>query len=279
MISLGKKTNYHTHTRLCGHAVGMSEDYILKAIEHGYQELGMSDHGPIPRSFMTEEEYTMNWLDRQMDEKVFESVYLPDLERSIAKYQSMISIKKGLEIEFLSNRESYYQRLLSNLDYLLCGVHYFETPTGLYNTYERMNESRLIHYAETVEKACSSGFFRVLVHPDLCFANFVNQSGNHDFNETAIMVSKRIIEACIRHDVVLEINAGGIRKGSRKSDYPLDFYYPRADFWKIVSTYPDALVIVGVDAHTPEDLSDSSYTIANSFAQQFGLQVIDSLQF
>ena len=51
------KANYHTHLSLCGHAVGMSEDYVKVAIEAGYEELGMSDHGPIKPEFMTEEEF------------------------------------------------------------------------------------------------------------------------------------------------------------------------------------------------------------------------------
>ena len=54
------KANYHTHLSLCGHAVGMSEDYVKVAIEAGYEELGMSDHGPIKPEFMTKEEFRTN---------------------------------------------------------------------------------------------------------------------------------------------------------------------------------------------------------------------------
>ena len=39
---------YHTHTSRCGHAYGSDEDYVLKAIELGYKELGFSDHIMIP---------------------------------------------------------------------------------------------------------------------------------------------------------------------------------------------------------------------------------------
>ena len=37
------KTNYHTHLMLCGHATGMSEDYIKVAIEEGYDVLGIQE--------------------------------------------------------------------------------------------------------------------------------------------------------------------------------------------------------------------------------------------
>ena len=49
--------NYHTHTKLCGHAIGMSEDYVKQALERGFLEIGISDHGPIPRSWMSPETY------------------------------------------------------------------------------------------------------------------------------------------------------------------------------------------------------------------------------
>ena len=58
-------TNYHTHTYLCKHAVGTIEDYIKRAIDLGYEELGFSDHFPFPKILsdaiyslrMSEEDY------------------------------------------------------------------------------------------------------------------------------------------------------------------------------------------------------------------------------
>ncbi len=41
-----RKTNYHTHTARCMHANGKDEEYVLAAIEAGYEELGFSDHTP-----------------------------------------------------------------------------------------------------------------------------------------------------------------------------------------------------------------------------------------
>ena len=41
-------SNYHTHTFRCGHALpNPDEDYVLKAIELGYKNLGFSDHAPF----------------------------------------------------------------------------------------------------------------------------------------------------------------------------------------------------------------------------------------
>ena len=35
-----RKTNYHMHTKRCMHASGSDEDYVLAAIEGGYEEIG-----------------------------------------------------------------------------------------------------------------------------------------------------------------------------------------------------------------------------------------------
>ena len=279
VIGLRYIANYHTHVKLCGHATGMSEDYILEAIKHGLTEIGISDHGPIPRSFMTPQEYLNNWLDRQMNEVVYRTIYLKDLSATIAKYQRKISIRKGLEIEYLSNHPDYYQSLLQDLDYLLLGVHYFETPNGLYNTYEPMDDLLLTYYADTVEKALATGFFKVLVHPDLCFANYRDSSGHIQFTEHAKHIAKRIITAANNNNVALEINAGGIRKVRIPHPNRLDFAYPRYDFWSVVKEFPETKIIIGSDAHQPHEVADDAVQIAYDFSDQFGFQLLKTLSF
>lgn len=38
--------NLHTHTYRCHHASGKDEEYVIKAIENGYDLIGFSDHAP-----------------------------------------------------------------------------------------------------------------------------------------------------------------------------------------------------------------------------------------
>lgn len=38
--------NLHTHTYRCHHAKGTDEEYVIKAIENGYDLIGFSDHAP-----------------------------------------------------------------------------------------------------------------------------------------------------------------------------------------------------------------------------------------
>ena len=95
------KANYHTHLKLCGHAIVMREDYVEVAIESGYKVLGISDHGPIKPEFKSPEDFKYNWLDRQMTYEDFKNIYLPDVLKVKEKYQNQIKILTGLEIEYL----------------------------------------------------------------------------------------------------------------------------------------------------------------------------------
>ena len=36
--------NYHTHTTRCQHARGTEEEYVLQAIDTGFEILGFADH-------------------------------------------------------------------------------------------------------------------------------------------------------------------------------------------------------------------------------------------
>jgi histidinol-phosphatase (PHP family) len=269
--------NYHTHTTLCGHALGMTADYLKEAVDYGYLEIGMSDHGPIPRSFMSKEDYANNWLERQMDEKIFEEAYLPDLAKAIDQYGSRLKIRTGLEIEYLPGHDDYYRHLLTKVEYLLLGVHYFVTPHGLQNSYMPVTKEDILKYAETVEMALATGFFKVLVHPDLFLIEYRNERGEWLFDKTAELVSRRIVEASIRHGVPLEINLGGIRKGRMPGRLDADYPYPRRAFWKIVEEYPAAKVLLGCDAHRPSELADASIREGFAFAEGFSFGLLTKL--
>ena len=54
--------DYHMHTPLCRHAVGEPEAYARRALELGVEEIGFSDHSPMPPTYdpdwrMTSAEY------------------------------------------------------------------------------------------------------------------------------------------------------------------------------------------------------------------------------
>ncbi|MBU1145264.1 MAG: histidinol-phosphatase HisJ family protein [Firmicutes bacterium] len=272
------EANYHTHTALCGHAVKMSEDYIKEAIRQGFQEIGFSDHGPIPRYFMDNDTYLANNLDRQMSELDFVNIYLPDLDTSINKYKDKIKILKGLEIEYLPGNDNYYKFLLNKLDYLSLGVHFFPTNGEIYNTYETMNETQIMDYAYSVSDALDTGFFSILNHPDLYLMNYSYEKP-FLFDDAAKKAATIIIKSAIKNNVYLEINGGGTRKGKYEINNKKLYLYPRYDFWKVVESYPKALIIFGCDTHNPKELYDSIIEETLDFAELFSFHLSTKIDF
>jgi len=277
------KTNYHTHLKLCGHALGMTEDYVKKAIELGFDEIGMSDHGPIPREWMTPEEYQYNWLERQMTLSDFHQIYLPDIDQAISKYKDKIKILKAIEIEYVEGHDDFYEQLRSHLDYMNLGVHYVFHQKTVYNLYEPINHEEIAYYADNIEKALATGYFKILVHPDLFLFNYTSSAGMHrEFDSYARKVALRIIEAAVKNDVALEINAGGIAKQPFWIHGKMERPYPRTEFWKLVKPFAksgEIKVIIGADAHIPDALGDLNYQKTIEFAKELGIPITDQLRF
>ena len=99
---------------------------------------------------------------------VFYNVYLPQLEEAKNKYKDKIKIYKGLEIEYIEGEEPFYKELLSHLDYMNLGLHFFKDKNGnIINSYWNVNHKNILDYADVAIKGMSTGLFKTLVHPDL----------------------------------------------------------------------------------------------------------------
>lgn len=256
------KTNYHTHHYLCGHAKGNVEDYVLEAIKHGFTEIGISDHGPIN---------AIAFPRMSIDE--FNNVYLKELEEAILKYSENIKIYKALEIEFIEDDIDYYKELLKSVDYLILGCHYYMGLRDItsYSVYGLNSHEKLECYTKLIEKALDTKLFKIIAHPDL----FIHGYGQLD--EFAVRCVKRILDAVIRNDVLIEFNAGGIRGNKRfdESGNP-KYAVPNNEFWKVVET-TNAKVIINSDCHTPEELNDEAFQKAHQLARTYTLNIVNTI--
>ena len=86
------KCNFHTHTARCNHAVGLDEEYVLSAIEAGFDEIGFSDHTPWP--FESGYVSPMRMRADELEE------YVLSVNRLREKYKDKIKIHLGLECEY-----------------------------------------------------------------------------------------------------------------------------------------------------------------------------------
>lgn len=250
-------TNYHTHTVLCGHAVGDIKDYIDKAIALGYETLGFSEHAPLPMHMFNDYDSKRLYAYENMDMDTFYNLYLKRLHEE--KGHCNLDIRIGLESEYLESNDAFYKELRNNVEYMILGVHFFMYKGKLIDTYSEINKETMYAYADTIERALQTKMFDYLAHPDLFLYNDI------EFDSDARIVSERIIDSCIKHDVILEINANG--KGK----------YPRREFYELVKNKP-VKVMIGIDAHDPNRLMGKHIEEAISLTKELGINVIEKLE-
>lgn len=255
------KTNYHNHTWLCRHAKGMPEDYVKRAAELGYAEIGISDHGPL-------------WDDSfiRMTEEEYRDIYLPAVELTKKRFSDKIKVFSGLEIEYVPGEEKHYEKLRKDLDYLILGQHFVIRNGKMIDVFRGLEEASLDTYTDAVIEGMETGYFRILAHPDVFLFN------NPRWNEKAERVSRRIIETASRTGVFLEINANGFRRRKILNQDGAEVHpYPRKEFWNLVKEYQNVKILIGEDNHSPDYIGDRAAIKAREFAAELNLQVRERL--
>lgn len=248
------KANYHTHTFLCKHAIGDVEDYVERAILLGYHTIAITDHGPFPRFLQKK----LN--SRRMSLEQYSEIYLDHLERAKKNHEKEIKILTGLEIEYMDELNPYYERFLSDLDFLILGQHYIKVNGEYVSVFEhQLSGEEIDIYTDTVIKGMESGRFKILAHPEIFSWDIVQ------WNDTCTKAAQRIIASAIQNHVILEINVNGVRnsmyqrKEIMKDKTIVNYPYPRLEFWKLAEEM-DALVMINDDAHAPNRICDE-YTL------------------
>jgi histidinol-phosphatase (PHP family) len=256
------KVNYHTHTPRCQHALGTDEEYIQSAIQSKMDILGISDHGPFP-----DHDFGLRMKYEELDE------YLNTMGEYASKYQSQLRILKGLEIEYLPEYNNYYEKLIADdrIDYLLLGEHFYHKKNGeMQNIYSAQSTDTYIEYAQAIVEGMKTGYFNMVVHPDLMFM------GEYAWDDNCSRATDIIIDAAVKHDYILEYNANGLRREIK--DYPdgQRHPYPHIRFWEQVAN-TNIRVIVGADAHQPYQVWDSAVLEAIETTKKLNLHVIHEI--
>lgn len=233
------KTNFHTHTWRCKHAIGPDEAYVTAALEAGYDVLGFADHAPwayatdyVSHCRMTADQW-------------------PDYKRSVLQlrqqYAGQIGIRLGLECEYTKR---YFDQLLRLRDdgcqYFILASHFldseeYEDYTG--NTCVRDDEVR--RYADMTAEGIATGLFCYVAHPDLFMMP------RPEFDRVCMDAADIICQAAKEAHMPLEFNLLGLNDEMRGRPRG----YPHPDFWQYIRKW-DNDVIIGVDAHDPAALGN-----------------------
>ncbi len=242
--------DYHLHTPLCGHAVGAPEEYAKQAVRMGLKEIGFSDHAPMVNK-------PMPGITMAFDDLPKYHALVEDVRK---RYASQISIKIGLESDFLPRYEDKTKSMVEGYpyDYIIGSVHFiddwaFDDPAHreFWKKHD-VNEVYRQYYA-LLRLSAQTGLFQIIGHSDLPkkFGARPSMDMTDEIKKTAKIFSQT--------GVAVEINTAGLRK-------PVGEMYPSPQSLKI---YREANVPLtfGSDAHDPQDVGknfDKAVDLAKS---------------
>ena len=231
--------NYHTHTPRCRHASGSEREFVEKAIELGFTDLGFADHAPmpLPKGLHPTNYITIGEMRMALEETDGYVNTLLDLRK---EYERDIKIHIGFEVEYYSSCFDNFLKFISDypIDYLILGQHFGEVeddPLTYYGA-QTSSEARLASYVDHVIKGIESDKISYVAHPDL-------PAYRGDINVYERQMS-RLIKSAKEHKVPLELNLYGL--------FELR-HYPDFAFWQIASDI-GCDVVFGSDAHNPNML-------------------------
>ncbi len=232
------KTNYHTHTPRCQHAAGSEEEYVLSAIEAGFDTLGFADHTP-----WNYKDYVSR-IRMRADEL---EGYIKAVREQGERHKDRIRVLCGLECEYFPEYFPWIieQKHALGLDYIIMGNHFDTTDEGGFYFGACTEKQHLHRYADMVIKGLETGEFMYLAHPDLYLAQYPV------YDEDAKAVARELCRCVKALDIPLEYNVLGTLYSDKGRFRGLG--YPAHAFWETAAE-EGAKCVIGVDAHDPSHL-------------------------
>ena len=248
------KTNYHAHTRRCGHAKAFERDYIEAALGQGFRVFGFADHVPMP--------YTdfCSPIRMRPDET---ADYVDTVKALREEFRGRIDVRVGFEAEYFPALFDDLLRMLEPYDYeyLILGQHYLNTEIcSPYLAIPSDSLERLDAYVEQCSSALHTGAFSCFAHPDIF---------NYTASESVFRGRmRRLCREALACGVPLEFNLLGYGTGRN---------YPTSAFWEEAAAVGNEAVI-GWDAHSSAWLEQPELEAqAIAFLDSLGIRRIDTM--
>jgi len=223
--------DYHIHTIFSDGKKDVS-DYVDEAVKRKIDEIGFSDHIRFKK---------VNW-----------SMNLADLPNYVSKITQLkkagkISIKMGLEVDFVPSKMAGLMRLINkfDFDYLVGSVHFigewgFDDEKQMHKWKRKNIDEVYQQYFALVQSMTKSGLFDIVGHLDLV--------KKFDFRPKKDIsgVLLETVEIISESKMCVEVNTSGLRK-------PCCEIYPSEKLIKMC--FDNGLPItLGSDAHLPEEV-------------------------
>ncbi len=248
-------SDYHIHTPYCGHAHGRIIDYVERALQKGMKEICFTDH--LGRYYLTPSQKKRYW-DWGMSSGKLDRYFL-ELEDVIKTFKDRITIKTGLEVDYIEGAEELIAPLIENykFDFLLGSIHCLPAFGWKHiANYSRQDMWPLFEeYFKAAKGVVSSGIFNSLAHLDFIwrYAKWPMKYSTEIFEYI-----EGVVETAAAHKVAIEINSNGYLWSqiyTVKGGDPLEILVEKLKSCKTSIT-------IGSDAHKPEFIGKSFFDIA-----------------
>jgi len=234
-------SDYHVHTSRCGHAGGESRDFVLKAIDRGLAEVGLTDHIPLYFLPVAERDPKLAMKEEEFDGYIEEVLELRD------EFRGKIAVRLGLEADYREGHEEELARWLARADWdlVLGSVHWvaggwIDAPGSAARFETEGTENLYDEYYRLLSKAARTGFFDVLTHFDL------PKKFGYRPPSPRVTAEGEAIAAAKEGGCAVEISSAGLRK-------PVGEIYPEARLLEeiVAAGIP---VTFSSDAHAPAEV-------------------------
>lgn len=199
------RIDLHNHTTRCNHAEGTVDEYIQKAITLGIDVYGFSEHAPMD----FDPKYRLSFDEME--------AYARDILTAKVTYKDDIHILLGYEVDWLLGHMD--DRVLhAEVDYLIGSIHFidkwgFDNPEFIGGWKDKNVDDIWKAYFEATEAMAKSGKFDIVGHLDLIKVfKFMPKTDTR-------LLAKNALLAIKKSNMVLELNAAGLRKPVKES-YP-----------------------------------------------------------
>lgn len=264
------KVNLHTHSWYCGHGKGEISDYVKQAKAEGkLSVLGFSEHCPVPDD---------RWSSTRMAYEKLPS-YVADVRKASAEELrgadgsradgASLKVLLGAECDYMPEYYSYYKDELlgrQGFDYLIGAVHFHHDPiTGAYIYPNKIPDYTpfLGEYVKNYVNTIESGLFLLCAHPDL-------YAYNTPWSVELKAAAKDIIQCALEHNMPLEVNCYGLRKGQVLIGGQMRYHYTIREFWEM-ALEAGVKICCNSDAHKPVHLSNEP---GLEFGKELGIEFV-----
>ncbi len=229
--------DYHVHTSLCNHANGTMEQYVLRAIDIGLEEVCFLDH------------LTLHEKGRSKSMSPGELPFYFHAARHLAaKYKRSIQVKVGLEVDIIPEYIDQIKKIITPFafDVIAGSVHFIEdvnivSTKGIDPRRELLGIDYICRkYLENLDVMLDSGMLDMICHLDVVkkFGHRPPAHFDEKFDEILSKISYK--------KIIVELNTSGYNHAASE-------FYPATPLLKKCRE-KKIHITLGSDAHRPDSV-------------------------